>query len=100
MSYAVLGLPSVDASSFSSKPHTNDYVTLSLHFFLWFYTVELRYWVFFFFFFFHKGGSGGDSIGSNHVSMKSISDGYKWRLVISYDGTRYAGFALFHFYYC
>lgn len=36
--------------------------------------------------------SGGESSEeANHVATKPTLDGYKWRLLIAYDGTRYAG---------
>ncbi|KAM6548053.1 hypothetical protein CsatB_019729 [Cannabis sativa] len=34
---------------------------------------------------------GENSEGSNRVEMKPAVNGYKWRLVISYEGTKYAG---------
>ncbi|KAF4364618.1 hypothetical protein F8388_015309 [Cannabis sativa] len=34
---------------------------------------------------------GESSEGSNRVEMKPAVNGYKWRLVISYEGTKYAG---------
>ena len=38
--------------------------------------------------------------GHGH-GVKLIQDGYKWRIVLAYDGTQYAGFPLcsFHFIY-
>lgn len=43
------------------------------------------------------GGGGGCAEGPTHnTSMPTVSaSGYKWRLVIAYDGTRYAGFCSF-----
>lgn len=37
-------------------------------------------------------GVGGDGGGGHSIDLgKTSASGYKWRLVISYDGTRYSG---------
>lgn len=34
---------------------------------------------------------------SDIVEVKPNQNGYKWRLVLAYDGTKYAGMFLFHY---
>ena len=40
-----------------------------------------------------RDGGGGSDDNGRCVATKPTADCYKWRLLISYDGTRYAGFA-------